>query len=228
MAQMHSGLPPLAGRIAARGGLASLWRADRGALAFALYWPAARQTRHGDDPLLFGRLRDARGAHPVARDRKKSRLKAPGVFRAARSPGRSVAKCRKRDRFCRVWRDLPAPIASGSFLPTLRACSAEYLPNTIGFQPVGGRSPGVSPGRPFTAPPQAGTPAQTPTSQAGRLCHGQPLSRPDQTPYSRFFVTPGCGSGYFPSASASSGAGLSNVSLSTLGANSCSQLSICS
>lgn len=46
--------------------------------------------------------------------------------------------------------------------------------------------------------------------------------------YSRSVRIPGCGMAYFPSGPARIGAGPSIVSLSTLGANSCSQLSICS
>src|SRR5580765_4489981 len=44
--------------------------------------------------------------------------------------------------------------------------------------------------------------------------------------YSRFLTMPGCGTGYVPSGPARRGAGPSRVSLSTSGANSCSQFII--
>src|SRR5438552_2850957 len=46
--------------------------------------------------------------------------------------------------------------------------------------------------------------------------------------YSRALFTPGCGTGYFPSPPANSGAGPFIVNRSTVGANSCSQFSIAS
>lgn len=99
MAQMHPGLPPLAGGKSARGGPASLLRLARRPPLLRHSGTASGHAGAGNDSLLSLGLRHAGGMKRRPETGNKKTLKAvPGNFFPRRGRGRSVAFSRREPR----------------------------------------------------------------------------------------------------------------------------------